>query len=123
MCGLEHQAFCFGWSIQNFSKCFGSNWDSGFYCSHLLLTRTSKYCRALRFIMSVKFIVSRIVNFQENEKKQVNEWRKQSEIFLDWMDKMDEQFAETEEMKSEDDLNELVRQAQALKVSFDQHWD
>ncbi len=75
------------------------------------------------FIMSVKFIVSRIVSFQENEKKQVNEWRKQSEIFLDWMDKMDEQFAEIEEMKSEDDLNELVRQAQALKVSFDQHWD
>ena len=73
--------------------------------------------------MSVKFIVSRIVSFQENEKKQVNEWRKQSEIFLDWMDKMDEQFAEIEEMKSEDDLNELVRQAQALKVSFDQHWD
>ena len=39
------------------------------------------------------------------------------------MDKMDEQFAEIEEMKSEDDLNELVRQAQALKVSFDLHWD
>ena len=64
----------------------------------------------------------RIVNFQENEKKQMSEWLKQSDVFLDWMDKMDEQFAEIEEMKSEDDINELIRQAQTLKVSVGQDW-
>lgn len=32
---------------------------------------------------------------------------------------MDEQFTEIEEMKPEDDINELDRQAQVLKVSFD----
>jgi hypothetical protein len=35
------------------------------------------------------------------------------------MDKMNEQFTEIEEMKPEDDINELDRQAQVLKVSFD----
>lgn len=32
---------------------------------------------------------------------------------------MNEQFTEIEEMKPEDDINELDRQAQVLKVSFD----
>lgn len=31
---------------------------------------------------------------------------------------MDEKFDEIEEMKSEDDINELDKQAQVLKVSF-----
>jgi hypothetical protein len=51
----------------------------------------------------------------------LSEWRKQTDVLLDWMDKMDEKFAEIEEMKSEDDINELIRQAQTLKVSFDQN--
>ena len=59
-----------------------------------------------------------MVVFQEQEEKQLNEWQTQAGIFLDWMDKMDEKFDEIEEMKSEDDINELNKQAQVLKVSF-----
>ena len=60
-----------------------------------------------------------VVRFREKEEQLVIEWRKQSEIFLDWMDKIDEKFEDFEAMKSEDDINELARQAQTLKVSFD----
>ncbi|XP_028414134.1 dystrophin-like isoform X2 [Dendronephthya gigantea] len=57
----------------------------------------------------------RVAFFREKDGQLMKQWRKQTEIFLDWMDKMDEKFENIEAMKSEEDINELVKQAQALK--------
>lgn len=63
------------------------------------------------------YCFSRIIRFQEKEETELKEWRKQAGVFLDWMDKMDVQFDVIEEMKCEDDISELTKQAQALKVT------
>lgn len=51
-------------------------------------------------------------------RRDAGEWRKQAGVFLDWMDDMDKKFDAIEEIKSEDDISELDRHADALKVSI-----
>ncbi|XP_046848609.1 utrophin-like isoform X4 [Xenia sp. Carnegie-2017] len=48
-------------------------------------------------------------------RRDAGEWRKQAGVFLDWMDDMDKKFDAIEEIKSEDDISELDRHADALK--------
>lgn len=61
-------------------------------------------------------LVFRIADFQKTEENKLDQWRRQAKVFLDWMDKMDGQFGQFETIKSKDDIDELDKQAQVLKV-------
>ena len=58
----------------------------------------------------------RIESFQNNEEKELNDWRKQADIYLDWIDKMGDRLDKVEEMESQHNVSVLNEKAAELRV-------